>query len=99
MSENVLLTLRTHSLSCPAGAGAELGQLVGRVVSSTVLSLMERETIIYQFMVSDSQFVTNISIIHTPTTKRWLNRITDALCPLIFGVRPHTKMQIFTVRS
>lgn len=34
-----LLTLRTHSLSGPTRAGAELGQLVGRVVCSTILCL------------------------------------------------------------
>ena len=50
VSFNYLLTLRTHSLSGPTGAGAKLGQLVGGVVCSTILGLRRMET--YHFMVS-----------------------------------------------
>lgn len=44
VSLNYLLTLRTHSLSGPTGAGAKLGQLVGRVVCSTILGLRRMKT-------------------------------------------------------
>lgn len=37
--EGVLLTLRSHTLGGPARAGSQLGYLVGRVVSSSVMSL------------------------------------------------------------
>lgn len=51
-------TLRTYSLSGPAGAGADLGQVVGRVVSPTVLGLRREEIGHYMIntsSVSDSQ--------------------------------------------
>lgn len=50
-----LLTLRTHSLSGPTGAGAELGQLVGGVICSTVLGLRWTKTKMYHYTVSYSQ--------------------------------------------
>ncbi len=43
MMEVRLLTLRTYTLSGPTGAWPQLGQLVGRVVCSTVLSLRRKK--------------------------------------------------------
>lgn len=41
--KTVIHTLRTHALGGPAGAGAELSKLIGRIVS-TVLGLRRRNT-------------------------------------------------------